>query len=55
MLFIFVPIISLGQKSGSMKVKLIDFSEDKIPAYCGHRAFANRLQTNANNYMKEPV
>jgi hypothetical protein len=44
MLFIFVPIISLGQKSGFMKVKLIDFSEDKIPAYCGHMAFATTLK-----------
>jgi hypothetical protein len=39
-----VPIISLGQKSGFMKVKLIDYSEDKIPGYCGHMAFATTLK-----------
>lgn len=44
MLFILVPIISLGQKSGFMKVKLIDYSEDKIAGYCGHMAFATTLK-----------
>jgi hypothetical protein len=43
--FIFIiPIIAFGQTNLKLKVKLIDFSEDKIPAYCGYIAYATTLK-----------
>lgn len=41
---LFVPILVFGQTNGIVKAKLVDYSADKIPAYCGHLAFATTLK-----------
>jgi len=35
-LFIFIPLFSIGQTQ-TLKVELIDYTKDKIPAYCGYQ------------------
>jgi hypothetical protein len=42
--FFLIPTLIFGQSSQSLKVKLIDYSSDKIPAYCGYIAFATTLK-----------
>ncbi len=39
-----VPIFAFGQSNEAMNVKLVDYSENKIPAYCGYFAFATTLK-----------
>ena len=39
-----IPTLILCKTSQSFKVKLIDYSTDKIPAYCGVIAFATTLK-----------
>ncbi len=43
-LLIFVSFISCGQTSQILKVKLIDYTPDKIPAFCGVIAWATTLK-----------
>ena len=43
-LLIFLPFFSFGQTSQTLKVKLVDYSPDKIPAFCGDIAFATTLK-----------
>jgi hypothetical protein len=42
--FILVPLLSFGNTGQQFRVKLIDYTPDKIPAGCGYFAFAVTLK-----------
>ena len=43
-LFLFIPLLTICQNNLTFKAQLIDYTPDKIPAYCGYFAFVTTLK-----------